>query len=191
MSIPSAICALMASMFMDTAIRYIASSLLSIPSTELPCPVLILPECPVFMACSISATSAPLTSPTIIRSGLILRLDFMSWDMVTEPLPLAPAFLHSICTMFSMAESFSSMESSMTMTLSSAGTASASALSRVVFPDEVPPLTNMLYPHSTRVLSSRAALAVKVPFFIRSSMVMYLSENFLMVSIGPFIATLL
>ena len=48
------------------------------------------PSWPVFMACSMSITSAPRTSPTTTRSGRMRRLLRISSRMVTAPLPSPP-----------------------------------------------------------------------------------------------------
>ena len=79
----------------------------------------------------------------------------------------------------------------MTTTLSPIGIAFVSTLSRVVFPDDVPPHTKQLYPAFTSFSKNTAISGVSVSFSMRSSISITLSGNFLMVRIGPFSAIFL
>ncbi len=78
------------------------------------------PSWPVLMACSISSTSPPRTSPTMMRSGRIRRLLRSSSRMVTTPVPSKPpGRLSSRTTCGWLSES--SAVSSMVMTRSVVG----------------------------------------------------------------------
>ena len=69
------------------AIITIVSRRDSASRAELEWMVDIEPSWPVFMACSMSRASEPLTSPTRMRSGRIRRLLRSSCRMVSSPLP--------------------------------------------------------------------------------------------------------
>lgn len=115
-SIPEAICRRMAGRGSSIPISTIVSSRLNISAGLLACPVLKLPSCPVFSACSISMASAPRTSPTMIRSGRIRRAERIRSRMVTSPLPSTLAFLASRLTRLGTSRILSSALSSMVIT---------------------------------------------------------------------------
>ena len=128
----------------SAAISTIDSSLVSISSVELACPVESEPSWPVFMAVSMSRASAPLTSPTIILSGLILKAALISIAMLISPSPSKLASLVSRLTRFGMCLILSSAESSMVIILSSGGMYWVRALRNVDLPEPVPPEIKML-----------------------------------------------
>lgn len=113
----------------------------------------IEPSWPVFIACSISSTSPPRTSPTMMRSGRIRSVLRSRSRMVTTPVPSKPPgrlSSRTTCGWFSD----SSAVSSMVTTRSFSGTWNASALSSEVLPELVPPDTRMLQRASTAASSS-------------------------------------
>ena len=86
----------------------------------LACTVVMEPSCPVFMAVSMSMTSAPRTSPTMTRSGLILKQFLTKSRWLTSPLPSMLAGSSSSRHTCSCCNC-SSAESSMVMIRSVAG----------------------------------------------------------------------
>ncbi|MNR02168.1 hypothetical protein D3C85_1180100 [compost metagenome] len=122
----------------------------------------------MFIACIISITSAPRTSPTMIRSGRMRRLLRSRSRMDTTPAPSKPPGRLSRRTTW-LVPSESSAVSSMVMTRSLAGMKLASALSSEVLPELVPPLTRMLQRARTAISRSCAMPASKVPSFTRSA----------------------
>lgn len=96
------ICDLIADTGISIPISTIVSSLVSISFGLLACPVDRLPSCPVFIACNISIASGPLTSPTTIRSGRILRLAFIKSLILTALVPSEFATLASSLTILLM-----------------------------------------------------------------------------------------
>ena len=138
-----------------------------------------------------STTSFPLTSPTIILSGLIRRLVLISCVMLTSPLPMEFAARHSICTLFSMWLMTSSAESSMVITLSLGPIYAVRAFKKVVLPDDVPPLIKTLYPLLTSAARSSAHSLERLAHPTSSSISISFSLNLRMVRIGPFRAMVL
>ena len=102
MSTADAICCLIARTGISAPIKTMVSSLVNMSRAEFACPVDRLPSCPVFMAVSISIAAASLTSPTIIREGLILRLVLIRSLMLTAFSPSTFALLASRLTRLSM-----------------------------------------------------------------------------------------
>ena len=167
----------------------IISSLVNISFPLLACPVERLPSCPVFIACSMSTTSSPLTSPTIILSGRILRLAFSKSLIVMALFPSIFSCLASNLTRFGSPLSLNSAESSIVITLSPGEINSDKALSNVVFPEPVPPLIKILFLVTMASIKYSAASLLSVPDFTKSSKLIPCFKNFLMVIIGPLIAT--
>ena len=93
-----AICLCMAARGMSIPMSTMVSSLRSMSLGLSEWPVLRLPLCPVDIACIMSIVSAPLTSPTMMRSGRILRAVRISYRMVISPAPSMFGFLASILT---------------------------------------------------------------------------------------------
>ena len=141
------------------------------------------PSWPVFMACSMSRASPPRTSPTMIRSGRIRRELRTRSRMVIEPLPSAFGGRVSSRTTCSWPRESSAASSTVTIR-SRAGTNWDSALSRVVFPDDVPPDTTMLTRARTQAASSSADALSRVPR-CSSSLRPYALGNSRMVTDGP------
>lgn len=77
----------------------------------------------------------------------------------------------------------------MVITLSSLGIKLDSAFKKVVLPEPVPPLINILYPAMTSFSKKQAASSDIEPISINFFMVMGLSGNFLIVTTGPSSAT--
>ena len=98
------------------------------------------------MACSISKASAPLHSPTIIRSGRIRSEERIRSRMDISRTPSIFAVRVSRRIRFGIDEICSSAESSIVISRSSEGINSDRALRNVVFPAPVPPDTKILYP---------------------------------------------
>ena len=166
----------------------IVSRRFNISFSELAWPVESEPSCPVFMACSISSASWPLTSPTIMRSGLILKADLIRSLMLISFFPSALAFLLSSLTRLSIFFRLSSAESSMVIILSPFGIKSPNTFKNVVLPEPVPPEINMFSPTSTIHLKKSAASSLSILLSIRSSMVKGLSGKRRIVTMGPFMA---
>ena len=105
--------------------------------------VVIDPSLPWLMAFSIGMTSAPRTSPTRTRSGVIRSAHRTSSARVISPSPSVLGSRDCIATTSGWAAAsqsrHSSRESSMVISRSSGGIALASARSIVVFPTAVPP----------------------------------------------------
>ena len=104
--------------------------------------VVIDPAWPVFIAWSMSSASAPRHSPMMIRFGRIRSALNSRSRIVTRPSPSTFGGRLSsapTCSCWSC----SSAVSSMVMIRSPSGMNADSALSRVVFPLPVPPLTMM------------------------------------------------
>ena len=95
-------------------------------------------------ACSISIASAPRTSPTMMRFGLIRSAVRINSRIVISPVPSRLAHLASRVTRFGISRIRSSALSSIVMILSSFGMYCDKAFRNVVLPDPVPPLVNML-----------------------------------------------
>ena len=102
--------------------------------------VVIDPSWPVFMACSMSITSSPRVSPTMMRSGRIRRALRRQSRWVTAPRPstlagrLSMRPTCSCCSCNSAVSSMVRMRSELSMN-------EDSAFSVVVFPEPVPPDT--------------------------------------------------
>ena len=101
---------------MSAPSRTIVSSLERISTVELACPVDI-PECPVLRACSISIAAASLTSPTMMRSGRILKDALIRSLIDISFFPSTFALRTSRLTRFGIFLSCNSAESSIVMTL--------------------------------------------------------------------------
>lgn len=134
MSIAEAICLSIASAGISIPIRTIVLNLVSISLELLLCPVDRLPSCPVPIACNISRASSPLVSPTIILSGLILRLDLIRSLIETSLSHSILDFLTSSLTRLLTPWICNSAESSIVITRSSLGIKLDSALRNVVLP---------------------------------------------------------
>ena len=116
--------------------------------------VAIEPSWPVFMACSMSMTSAPRTSPTTTRSGRMRRLLRINSRMLTAPLPSKPPWHDSSRTTCGWMSDSSAVSSTVT-TRSVSGMKKASAFKSEVLPELVPPDTRMLQRFFTASCSSR------------------------------------
>lgn len=111
----------------------------------------------MLIACSISSTSPPRTSPTMIRSGRMRRLLRSRSRIDTTPVPSNPPgrlSRRTTCGWFSA----SSAVSSIVITRSLSGTKIASAFSSEVLPELVPPLTRILQ-RALTAASSRSAIS--------------------------------
>ena len=135
------------------------------------CPVDREPSCPVFIACSMSSASAPRTSPTISLVGRMRRAVRIRSRMEMRPVPSRFSSRVSKRTRFGSPCSFSSSESSIVITRSSAGMNSDSAFRKVVLPEPVPPLMKMLQPVRTALLRNAAASGLTEPWAVSFSMV--------------------
>ena len=129
----------------------------------------IEPSWPVFMAWSMSRTSAPRTSPTTIRSGRIRRAFRTRSRWVTAPAPSMLAGRVSSRTTCSC-WSCNSAESSMVTIRSLFGMKFESTFRSVVLPAPVPPDTRMLSRAWTAARSTSARVGGTVPYSIRSAM---------------------
>ena len=124
--------------------------------------VAIEPSWPVDIACSMSKTSAPRTSPTIIRSGRIRSVLRTSSRAVTSPLPSRLGGRVSSRTTCGCC-SDSSAESSIVTMRSSSGTKLDRQLSIVVLPEPVPPQTSRLSRAVTTACEQRHHLRRDAP----------------------------
>ena len=104
--------------------------------------VAIEPSCPVDIACSMSSTSAPRTSPTITRSGRIRKVLRNSSRCVTSPLPSTLGGRVSRRKTWGCCKA-NSAASSIVMMRWSSGMKVERQLSKVVLPLPVPPLIRM------------------------------------------------
>ena len=149
----------------------------------------VMALCPTLTLCSISTASFPLTSPTMIRSGLIRRDAFIRSLMVISLHPSTLAFLVSRLTRLGIFLICSSALSSIVITRSVCGINPERTFRNVVFPEPVPPLTRILHPAFTSSFSWSLHSPVRAPMARSCSMVMGLGGNLLIVRIGPLIAT--
>ena len=106
----------------------------------LACTVVIEPSWPVFIACSMSSTSSPRVSPTMIRSGRIRRAFLRRIRWLTSPLPSTLAGRLSMRAIW-VCWSCSSAVSSMVAMRSLFAMKELSAFSVVVLPEPVEPET--------------------------------------------------
>ena len=125
--------------------KTIVSSLAIISRALFECPVLKLPSCPVFIACSMSIASPPRTSPTTIRLGRIRSEALINSRMVISPFPSVFVLRVSKETRFGTVSICSSAESSIVTIRSSEGINCDKAFKKVVLPEPVPPLMKILY----------------------------------------------
>ena len=146
------------------------------------------PSCPVFIAVSKVAASGPRTSPTIIRSGRIRRLDFRQSFMSTSGVPSGRSRRVSIRSQWS----WYTCNSAVSSTVSNRrchGMYIPRQLSVVVLPDPVPPaitkLAGRLSSPSIQTHIIAASLELTVPNFTKSIIVRGSSLNLRMVSVGP------
>ena len=188
-SSPEAICCRIAVSGNSIPINIIVSSLLSISLELLAWPVDMEPSCPVFRHCIISIASPPLTSPTTMRSGLILRLVLIKSLIPIGLQPSTLAFLVSIRTKLGIFWICSSALSSIVIILSSLGIKAESAFRNVVLPEPVPPLIKILYFALTSLDRNETASSVILPHSISSLIPIGLSGKRRMVKAGPFSAT--
>ncbi len=144
------------------AIRASVSIRRSASEGELACTVVSEPSCPVLSAWSMSSASAPRTSPTTMRSGRIRSALRTSCLIVTSPRPSRLAGRASSLTTC-RCRSLSSAASSIVTIRSSPGIAPERALSVVVLPEPVPPLTSTEARAATHIASSSASSAGSVP----------------------------
>ena len=184
---PDAICLRMAEIGISIPIRTIVSRRLTTSLTLLACTVVIA-LCPTFTLCSISTASFPRTSPTIILSGRIRSEVLIKSLIVISLQPSTFAFLVSNLTRLGILFSCSSALSSIVITRSVFGINCDKTLRKVVLPEPVPPLTNILQPSSTFSLSQSLHISVNVPNERSFSMVIGISGKRRIVRIGPFIA---
>ncbi|VVB99436.1 Uncharacterised protein [uncultured archaeon] len=160
----------------------------SISFAELLCIVPTHPLWPVSIAMKSVPASAPLTSPSIMRSGLIL-IAFLRRSSISIPrLPRSPCFV-SIWTQFSRPQSWISGVSSIETILSEARMKDEIALRVVVLPEPEPPVMitfNGSMPSPSTITHRKAATSGDiVPLAISSIMLMGTTENFLTVRVGP------
>ena len=143
------------------------SSRVSASRGELAWMVVIEPSCPVFIACSMSSTSAPRTSPMMMRSGRMRRLlrNKSRWEI--SPLPSILGGRVSKRTTCGCCNC-NSAASSMVMMRSSTGMLADMTLSKVVLPLPVPPETSTFNRARTRPLINSAMPAVSAPMRIKS-----------------------
>ncbi len=139
----------------------------SASSGELAWTVVSEPSWPVLSACSMSSASGPRTSPTTIRSGRMRSALRTSWRIVTSPRPSRFAGRDSRRTTWRWRSRSSAASSTVTMR-SPPGMAPERALSVVVFPEPVPPLTRIEARPATATASSSATAAGSVPPATRS-----------------------
>ena len=132
-----------------------------------------MPGRPEFKAISKSKASASRTSPTIIREGLIRRDSLIKRRSGISPSPCRFALRVCICTTSGNCGE-SSKTSSIVTNRSLRGIAPANALSNVVLPACVPPLTRMFNPARTELISVVPIKGLITPRFIRSSILIFL-----------------
>lgn len=96
------------------------------------------------IACNTSSASAPLHSPTIMRSGRMRSAVRIRSRIVIGVTPSVLALRVSSRTRFGLSKSCSSAESSTVMIRSSRGIYWESAFKKVVFPEPVPPEMKIL-----------------------------------------------
>ena len=152
---------------------------------EFACRVVSEPSWPVFMACSMSAASAPRHSPTTMRSGRWRKALMTRSLMVTSPRPSAFAMRASMRTTSGCSSKRSSAESSIVTMRSFFGISRESALSSVVLPPPVPPETAMFLRARTAQDKSCAMPGESVPSPTSSSRVKARLRNFRMVKAVP------
>ena len=136
----------------------------------LACTVVSEPSWPVFIACSMSSASPPRTSPSTMRSGRIRRLLRTRSRCVTAPRPSMLGGRVSSRTTCGCC-SCSSAESSIVTMRSCSGMKPESRLSSVVLPAPVPPETTTFSRPRTIALMTCATAGVRLPNWIRSSIV--------------------
>ena len=136
-------------------------------SGPLACSVLIPPSCPVLRAARSSRTSAPRTSPTTSRSGLI-RSDWRTRSTsVTDPRPSTLG--ERPCSRTTWGWSGASSRTSSTTTTRSAGGHSATSAARtVVLPAPVPPVTTREARAATSARRTAATVGVAAPSATRA-----------------------
>jgi hypothetical protein len=127
--------------------------------------------------------SGPLTSPTMIRSGLSLRAWRSSERIVTSPAPSTLAGCDSNRMM--CPDMLSSAASSTVMIRSVGPTVAASAFSTVVFPAPVAPATRMLSRCSTAEPSKSAPSLSTEPCSTSASRSATEGENLRIATTGP------
>ena len=117
------------------------------------------------------------------------RLAFIKSLILISSTPSVVAFLVSILTRFSTPAICNSALSSIVIILSLEGIKFDIAFKKVVFPEPVPPQIKILYPAITISFSISAVSCVIVCHSTRCFIVIASLKNFLIVTIGPFIAT--
>ena len=142
------------------------------------------PSWPVFIAWSMSSASAPRTSPMMIRSGRMRRLLRTRSRIDTSPSPSMFGGRDSSRRMWRW-WSWSSAESSIVTIRSVSGIPSESTLSRVVFPEPVPPEIRMFSRAWMQRSRNSSVSVVAVPRRIRSWKPSRFRANFRIVTSGP------
>ena len=151
---------------------------------EFACTVVSEPSWPVFIACSMSSASPPRHSPTMMRSGRMRRQFFTRSRIGTAPRPSMFGGRASSRTTWGCRRRSSAASSTVTMR-SFSGMKPERRLSRVVFPDPVPPATITFLRIITQAFMNSAALRVQVPNRMKSSTESVFFANFRMVIVGP------
>ena len=121
-----------------------------------------IPASPELRAINRSNASASRTSPITMREGRMRSASLISFLSGIAPSPWRFSLRVCIATK-SGNTGFNSKTSSIVITRCPKGVADTSALSIVVFPDWVPPLTKMFNPARTELVNATAIEAVKAP----------------------------
>ncbi len=144
--------------------------------------------CPVCIASNRTiASSFLLISPSIILSGLILKLFTSRFSMETSPFPSGFGVLVTRGVQYRKSGSISSLVSSTLIILLFGGMKGMHAFKITVFPAAVPPEIKTFISYSIANHKSVAISRLIVLFFIKSTIVYGSLANFLMVIVFPFV----